>query len=289
MVQSVRPTGCPMPRRSHAFGLLLAALSLGLTGCSMNLATHEELVEKTFAAKPKPTVIVETFNGAIDVKVDGQALLLAKVRKRGSGATEDAAKADCANIEVTFEEEAGNTFRITAKRIGNSSWSGNSGAAVEILVPENAALELKTANGAVNANGAFRSLTTKSSNGAISAKGGSGIIDVQTSNGSVEVEATTADLLKMQSSNGRLRFVGSLGEGEHSMKTSNGSVNVQLPSETSFRLDASTSNGRVGCEFDLRKKEKERKSQLIGTVGTKPLATLTIKTSNGTVEIEKRD
>jgi hypothetical protein len=277
-----------MTLRLAIFSLLAGLWPLALAGCSLNLTTHEELVEKALAARPKPTVKVDTFNGAIDVKIDGQALVLAKVRKRGSGATAEAAKADCDKVEVVIEEEPGNAFHIFVRRAPGSTWSGNSGGSVELLVPEEAILDLKTSNGAIDVAGPSRSLSAKSSNGPLSAKGGSGIFDLQTSNGAIEVEATKADL-KAQSSNGRLRFVGSLAEGEHFLRTSNGSVNVQMPSDSSFKLDASTLNGRVKCEFDLGKTERERKTHLVGVAGQSPLAKLTIRTSNGTVEIEKRD
>lgn len=267
---------------------VLASLLVGFAGCSMPAFTHEELAEKTFAAKPKPTIYVETFNGQIDVKADGPALLLAKVWKRGSGGSEEAAKDDCENVEVAFEEEPGNVFRIVARRKDGSSWSGRSGARVELLVPVDATLNLKTSNGAVAVAGPTRGLTVKSSNGSLSAKGGKGLFDLQTSNGRVEVEAEEADL-KLKSSNGKLRFVGSLAAGEHTLQTSNGTIDVQLPSDASFKLDAVTSNGRVSCAFDLKSKEKERKSRLAGVVGDSPLATLTLKTSNGSVEVEKRD
>ncbi len=155
-------------------------------------------------------------------------------------------------------------------------------------MPEAAQLDLKTSNGAVTVNGATRRLVAKSSNGAMSAKGGSGLIDLKTSNGRIEVEAVKADL-KLQSSNGKLRFVGSLAEGEHAMQSSNGSIDVQLPADSSFKLDAVTSNGKVSCDFEMKSKEKERKSRLVGSVGSSPMSTLTLKTSNGSIDVEKKD
>lgn len=271
-----------MLRSAPFFALLLPCL----VGCHQ-LVSHEELVEESFATRAKPTVIVDTFNGAIDVKSEGQALLLAKVFKRGSGATPESARADCEQIEVSITEEPGNVFRIVAKR-PDGSWMPRGGARIEILVPVEATLELKSSNGTINVEGNPANITARTSNGAMHAKGGRGRRELKTSNGRIEVEAEQAEL-KLESSNGRLRFVGSLAAGNHLLASSNGSVDVQIPESSSFQLDASTSNGRIRSAFEFSKSEKSKRGRLAGTVGKNPEATLKITTSNGSIDIEGID
>lgn len=268
--------------RAAAPGVFLCLL---LAGCSAGHPfSHEETVEKTFATKAKPRVIVETFNGPVDVKVDGQALLLAKVIKKGTGITQEAAREDCGNIEVMFTEEQDNTYRIVAKR--TNGWQGRSGATVELVVPEQAELELKSSNGSIEVVGPAADLKARTSNGPITTKGGKGRRELYSSNGRIEVEADAAEL-KLDTSNGRIRFVGSLLAGEHLLDSSNGSITVILPATATFKVDASTSNGSIKSEFELSESSRAKRTRLIGSVGTNPTAELKIKTSNSSIDIEK--
>jgi hypothetical protein len=72
----------------------------------------EEAIAKSFQTKGLPRVVVETFNGAIDVATGANGIVKVKVIKNTGGTTEKAAKEDLKNMEVVMNQD-GDTIRIT--------------------------------------------------------------------------------------------------------------------------------------------------------------------------------
>jgi DUF4097 and DUF4098 domain-containing protein YvlB len=299
-----------MNRKLISVGLLLAVV-LALAACGptssaslgVNRATAEEVVSASFTAE-KPTIIVETFNGNIDITVSAGTAVKIDVTKRGSGDTADEAKADLKNIQVTMNQE-GSTVRVTAQRSDKRTDVGNSGASAKLTVPAGSILQLRTSNGKVTSSGEAAAVTVQSSNGAIDVRGAAGALDIktsngnitvgggsesialETSNGAIEVTTTKEVQITAASSNGGLRFSGPLAaNSKNVLRTDNGTIGVTLPAAASFTLDASTSNGKVASEFVV-KGDNPRDTEIKGTVGGNPQAALTLQTSNANIEIRK--
>ncbi|MDQ2997468.1 MAG: DUF4097 domain-containing protein [Chloroflexota bacterium] len=70
------------------------------------------------------------------------------------------------------------------------------------------------------------------------------------------------------------------------MNSISGDVNLQLPEESSFRLDASTVSGDISSEFELRDGQQANRN-LSGITGNGS-ATLTIGTTSGDISIDRR-
>jgi hypothetical protein len=289
--------------------LLVVALTLAACGptggvsLGVNRATSEEVVSGSFTAD-KPTIIVETFNGAIDVTVSAGTAVKVDVTKRGSGDTPDEAKADLKNIQVAMNQE-GSTVRVTAQRTDKRADIGNSGAAARLTVPAGSILQLRTSNGKITASGEAAAATAQSSNAAIDVRGVTGPLDLKTSNGSITVnggsetialetsngaiDATTTKEAQITatSSNGALSFSGPLSaSSKNVLRTDNATIAVTLPAAASFTLDASTSNGKITSGFAV-KGDNPSDTELKGTVGGDPQASLKLQTSNGNIDIRK--
>lgn len=292
--------------------VLLLAIVAALAACApttggvslgVNRATAEEAVSGSFSAE-KPTIIVETFNGSIDVTVGGGTTVKADVTKRGSGDTADEAKADLKNIQVTMNQE-GNTVRVTAQRSDKRTDVDNSGASARLTVPAGSILQLRTSNGKVTSSGDAAAVTVQSSNGAIdvrgatgalelktsnghiTANGGSETIVLETSNGAIDVTTTKAVQVTATSSNGALIFNGPLAaNSKNVLRTDNAQIMVTLPAAASFTLDASTSNGKITSGFAV-KGDNPRDTELKGAVGGDPQTSLKLQTSNADIEIRK--
>jgi RNA polymerase sigma factor (sigma-70 family) len=264
-------------------------------------ARAEEAMEGSFTTKGTARVVVETFNGLIDVQTGAAGTVAAKAVKSVLALTKEAAVEDLKNIDVQMKQE-GDTVRITAKPKGEQKLT-NRAAAVELRVPPGAGLDLRTSNGKVTVSGGTGdaavtssngrievkgskgALRLKTSNGGIRVEGGSGQLDLRTSNGPIDVKAAKAKV-SAHTTNGSIRFAGSLADGEHSFETSNGGVSVALPADARFHLDAQTSNGRVTCGFAHKKPEGKSKSRLQTTVGENPAVSLKLRTSNGNVAVQ---
>lgn len=284
--------------------LPVLVLLLGGCGFGANPFTAQEVVEKSFRTDEPTRVVVETFNGRIDVVTTTEKSVVAKVTKRAGGTSQEAAEEALQSIAVAMTKEA-DTIRISARITGQGVFSSR-GAAVELEVPAGSVLELRTNNGPISTTGMTGKVTAQSSNGAILVEGSRGELDLrtsngkitvdggqdrltlQTSNGKIEIKSPRA-LVSAHTSNGAIHFAGRLAEGEHSLRTSNGKIVLTLPDDAHFRVDAQTSNGKIISSFALNLPEITTKSHVRGVVGDDPATTVKMHTSNGNIEIQKKE
>jgi len=274
--------------------LVLAVSGLplvALTGCAAIMADRAKATateQRLFSVSAQPSVIIDTFNGSVTVKVNPENKVEAVVTKVGSGADQEAAEADLKNVSVDYTQE-GETVRITARRIGPKQF-GSSGASLDLKVPTRTVLSLTTRNGEISTEGIAGDLVAESSNGGLNVHGGKGKLDLKTSNGTIKVDAALANV-NAGTSNGDIHFVGTLAGGNHSLATSNGSVELKLPAETRFQFESSTSNGTVSNRFPglhttRGKTGSKNLAGLVGSGSAPPEINVRLETSNGSIAIE---
>jgi DUF4097 and DUF4098 domain-containing protein YvlB len=265
--------------------MALVAMTVVLSsGCLLDipLATAKKTLTEEFKTSDEPTIIVETFNGSIDVSPSNGGEVVVEVTKTASGIDEGTAEANLENVEVSMIQKE-NQVHISARKIDSHIQCG---ASVVISVPAAAQVKLKSSNGAIVSEGVHGSVEATSSNGKLEIIEGSGPLKLATSNGGVQIEATNAQI-DARSSNGRVDFRGTLADGEHRLKTSNGKIRISLPADSRFEFDGSTSNSRIECEFPITADGKARRTRLRGTVGDHPACKITASTSNGGIELRK--
>jgi F0F1-type ATP synthase epsilon subunit len=284
--------------------LMIVVLMLSACGVNIRLNpfTAEETVTQSFTTAAPPRIVVEMFNGGIDVVTGSDNTVKVDVIKRGGGISQAAAEDDLKNVEVTIAQD-GDTIRVTAKRADQRVELGNTGASASLRVPNGAILDLRTSNGPIGSSGPVGDVSAQTSNGPIAARGsigqlklstsngpitingGSGSIDVETSNGPIDVTADNAVVVG-RTSNGPFRFSGSLAQGRSEMRTSNGSIVVTLPANAQFVVNADTSNAKISSDFAVTA-QSFSDDRLRGAVGNDPGTTLELHTSNGPIEIRK--
>jgi DUF4097 and DUF4098 domain-containing protein YvlB len=232
-----------------------------------------------------PAIVVDTFNGSVEVTAGGAASVEVSWTKRGSSSESmEAAKADLANVAVTVASSPGEV-RVTAKRTDGRA-AHSSGARFSLVVPRGCPVTLVSSNGSLEVKGVGASVIAQTSNGRIAVEGGKGSLTLSTSNGRVEAGGE-AVVLDAKSSNGSVTFSGSLADGSQRARTSNGSIELTLPKDARFRLDADTSNGSVTSDFPLAETTGKDKSSLRGIVGTDPKASVVLETSNGSIHVRR--
>jgi DUF4097 and DUF4098 domain-containing protein YvlB len=166
-----------------------------------------------------------------------------------------------------------------------------------------AAVKAKTSNGAITVNKAKGPLdlhsdfgdirvdtpggevTAVTSNGKITVRGATGRLHATTAFGGLDLAADKA-VVTAKTSNGAIKFSGSLADGAHTFHNDFGEINVSLPADARFRLDAHTSFGEVTTGFAITPPRGKDRSQLKGTVGDNPAATVTLTTSNGRIRVQ---
>ena len=285
---------------------LLPIVVLLLAACGANIRidpfTAQETVTQSFTASAPPHLVVEMFNGAVDVTTGSDNTVKIDVVKRGGGVSQADAQDDLKNVQVTMTQD-GDTIRVVAKRTDQRVDIGNSGASAQLSVPNGAILDLRSSNGPITSSGAVGDvkaqtsngpivvrgsagqLDLNTSNGPITTNGGGGPINVETSNGSIDVTADKA-MITGRTSNGPIHFTGSLAQGHSELSTSNGDVVVTLPASAQFAVDAETSNAKISSDFAVTSQDFSD-NRLRGTVGSDPGATLRLQTSNGPITLHQ--
>lgn len=260
--------------------LLLVGSALG---CDLPLHRASETESDVFKTGANPKIVVETFNGSIDISNGHEDEVAVEVTKHASGFDQQSAELNLERIEVQMSAE-NDEVHVRIKRIGSSL--GNSGASVVIAAPPNASVELKSSNGYIVSEGMKASLEAKTSNAKIDVVEASGSIDVQSSNGPILIEADDAHV-EAKTSNAGIRFRGTLSDDDHELSTSNGPIRVALPADSQFKFKAETSNGGIDCDFDYEDDGSSKRRRKAGTVGDDPKFFLELSTSNSSIDIDK--
>ena len=261
-----------------------AGLFLLLAACGLSSHTAEEAGKQDVILSGPVALDLSTFNGSIEVVGGPPGTVRVAWTKRGSGETAPDAEADLKNVEVKVTEEPGRV-RIAARRTDDRAVSA-SGASFVVTAPAGTPVVLRSSNGAIKVRGVGAGVDATTRNGAVEVQGGGGKIDARSSNGSLKIDGRDVSV-RATTSNGSVAFFGSLADGQNVLSSSNGSIDAELDPASRFRLAAQTSNGSIRCEFALDPGAKIDKREVEGTVGANATASLTLKTSNGTIGIRR--
>jgi len=130
--------------------------------------------------------------------------------------------------------------------------------------------------------------TGRTVNGHVIAEGLTAIAQAYTVNGSITLETTSWG--NASTVNGSI--TASLGRtdwtGEKEFSTVNGGISLDLPSEASLDVDASTVNGAMSTEFPLTIKGRWGPRRMSGVIGQGGRS-LSLSTVNGGLELKKRN
>jgi DUF4097 and DUF4098 domain-containing protein YvlB len=174
-----------------------------------------------------------------------------------------------------------------------------------LLVPRGAQVRVATGNGAVSVEGVGGEVTASTGNGRVKVLNTDGAVRVSTGNGDVEVrEAKGA--VRVSTGNGRVTVSTAQGPVEArsgngdidvrmtalrpsedmTFSTGSGDVRVTLPTDYNGELDASTGNGAISSDFDLKVEGRMSPRRVRATIGTGG-ARLRLATGNGGLELRK--
>lgn len=248
----------------------------------------EDQVSRAFTVAKTPNVVVEVFNGAVEVTKGETGKVEGVVEVWATADDEPTAEAALKMVKVAMVQE-GDTIRVTARRApGASPRSSGTGAAAKIQVPDGAAVQIKTDNGPISVRGVEGPVNAHSVNGRIEVKDGTGIVALGTNNGPIRCEASDA-VVTADSSNGEINFEGSLAKGASTFGSGNGKITLRLPDRQSFRVDAQTGNGKISTDFDVNRasNNSSKSKRLVGTVGENPEVNIKVRSGNGSIRIEE--
>lgn len=302
------------------FALLLIA-SVMFAGCEVNLNTEglSSRETRTFTVSGRPDVVLDTFDGAIELHSWDRPEVEVEIEKRAM----EQALLDDIRIDA---QQNGNTVTVKVTGPRRSEFRGvtvgvhiSPTARLRVAVPRSSNVKASSADGSIRAEAVDGTLilTTadgsvsgtrlaghiqiRSGDGSIRLDNASGILDLETVDGSIGLDGRPS-VLKARTGDGAIRAQiepDSAMTDNWELTTTDGSITLVLPGAFNAELDAETSDGVVRTSHPLldesgsrladgedREERRERRRQLRSTLGEGGRL-LRIRTGDGSIRIER--
>lgn len=292
--------------------LLLSALALTAVHTTLadaQLVGRDETVYTWRGTIPSGgQFTIRNFNGPIDVRPasGNTAELRAEKRLRGGGDVRDVGfeirTSSNGDVEICSTQNEDTCY---GDRRNHDGWRRQVTVAMTVLVPRGVRVKLATGNGAVSVEGAGSDVQASTGNGRVRivetggqvrASTGNGDVEVRNAKGRVNVSTGNGDVavvtvegpVEVSSGNGDIDVRMSALRAAESMafSTGSGDVLLTLPANYNGELDASTGNGSIRSDFDLKIKGQLNPRHIRATIGNGG-PTLRMSTGNGQFEIRK--
>jgi DUF4097 and DUF4098 domain-containing protein YvlB len=261
-------------------------------------------VERHFTVKGRPVVVIQNIaDGRIEVKS----------WKNLEVVVSGARTSDKIGIDM---EQVGDRIDVTTNVLDNTAQPPETQANLQLTVPEETELQLKTQTGLIYVEQVTGDMTLESVAGDIHLKEVSGYIIVTTTGGSLvctqcagklkfDSVSGSAQILQpgltnvnLHTTTGNILFDGDfVRTGLYSMKSGKGLVEVRFSGNDSFDLNAQTATGTVDNQaaaylkpdsHGVKHLASKFTKGLFGTVG-QGLAKVELSSYSGTIRILKRD
>lgn len=300
--------------------LLIAASTL-LAACEVNLNTEglSARETKTFAVKGVPEVVLDTFDGAIELHSWDRPEVEVEIEKRAM----EQALIDEIKIEA---RQQGDVITVTVTGPTRTEFRGvtigmhiSPTARLRVAVPRTSNIRAKSGDGSIRAEAIEGRIALTTADGSVTATRLGGEIEIRTGDGSIRLDHATGKLdletedgsigleasptvLKARTGDGSIRAMiepDTVMAENWDLTTSDGSVMLTLPGLFSAEIDAETSDGSVRSSHPLledardRRGEgedgddrRERRRTLRAKMGDGG-KTLRVRTGDGTIRIER--
>lgn len=261
-------------------------------------------LEKHFAVKARPVVVIHNVaNGRIEVKSSRNAQV-------------DISASQLSN-KIGFQmEQVGDRIDVTANILDSAAQPLELEADLQLTVPEETELQLKTETGLIYVEQVMGDMTLESVKGDVHLKEVSGYIIIRTTEGSLVCTQCAGKLdfksisggaqllqpalnnVSIFTTSGNILFDGDfIRTGLYTMKSGKGLVEVRFSGADSFDLNAQTTLGTVDNRaaaflkpdsHGIKRLASKFTKGFFGTVG-QGLAKVELSSYSGTIRILKRD
>jgi hypothetical protein len=298
----------------HGRSLLIAAAVLAVAGCEVNL-NSEGIVSretKTFTVSGQPEVLVETFNGAIEIHSWDRSEVEIEVEKRAMEQT-------LVDDMKIVAEQQGNKIVLKVTSPGRYESRGiqigvnfSPSARLRIALPRRSQIDAKSNDGSITVEDVTGKVTLNTGDGSVRATRVSGEVLVRSGDGGIRMDAVEGKLdletddgsitgevrptaLRAHTGDGSIRLEllnDSKMDADWDVQTSDGSVVLTLPGDFAAELDAESRDGAVRSTHPAIKSEtregesrEERRRSLRATLGGGGKI-LRVRTGDGSIRIE---
>jgi hypothetical protein len=221
-------------------------LAVVMTACSGLNRVEEKSTESVIVTRPS-RVVVETFNGNIEVITGTDDKVAVEVTKYTGAGQGDALK----YIQFSISQDA-QTVTVKAQWPADAPTNLNlTGADLKVSVPEGSPVQAVVGNGNIT----YRGTPSEGNYG-------------------------------FKVGNGQIIYAATLGQGKYDLGVGNGSIELQLPADAQFSIDASVGNGNIANEYPVTDTAPDQRV-LKDTIGSHPQASLTATVGNGSVQVQR--
>jgi hypothetical protein len=299
--------------RFRGFIALLALVAAPVLAGGQTLLGRSDSIFTWRGALPTGALLtVRNHNGPIDVRPasGSEVELRAEKRTRSGNLTDvafDISTGSRGDVTICSTFRGNDPCDEGDRRSWNSDddWRRNVTVVMTVLVPRGAQVRVATGNGAVSVERVGGEVSASTGNGRVSVLNTDGAVRVSTGNGDVQVrEAKGA--VRVSTGNGRVTVSTAQGPVEArsgngdidvrmtalrpnedmTFSTGSGDVRVTLPTGFNGELDATTGNGTISSDFDLKVEGRMSPRRVRATIGTGG-ARLRLATGNGGLELRK--
>lgn len=287
MTMTCSPRTVRAAAAAKLLGIGFAALaSLVIAGCAAaGGPVHSRDASAQLVIDASDTVRIELENGPVRLTRSSRAGL--RVGAELGSDREDRAEAAAISIE------RGSDGIVTVGADFPGGWSSrlNDTAELDVELPDVAAIEVVTADGAVALRGFGCVVSVRTTNGGVTIRDHAGPLRVRTTNGAIGARGVGGPVV-LETSNGAIALILDGSPGPIDVQTTNGAVTLAVDDRFRGTLSLSTSNGGVGVK-NLSRVGGEILSVTprSATVrfGGEDQPASTVRTSNGAVELRAAD
>jgi hypothetical protein len=234
-----------MSKRFSAISLFsVLCLAVVMTACSGTARIEEQSHETVIVTRPS-RVVVETFNGNIEVVTGADDKVAVEVTKYIGAGQGDALKA----IQFSISQDA-QTVTVKAQWPADAPTNLNlAGTDLKVSIPAGSPVQAVVGNGNVTYRGTP----------------GEGEYSFKVGNGDIIYQAA-------------------VGPGKINLGVGNGSIGLQLPAEAQFNIDARVGNGRITNDYPVTDTTADERA-LKGAVGSHPQTSIIATVGNGNITV----
>jgi len=239
-------------------------------------ARKEKTVKKEVDFISGGAVSVKTVNGSIDVQSWNRKSVSVVADIRVKAKSMQRAEEMMSRVKINVDKN-GDRLYITAdypkRHNGLLDWVFGKSVSVsvsfDVNVPEKCDLRLRTTNGSIEAEDIVGDTQIESTNGAVQCSGLRGSVYGHTVNGGLRIHAVPEN-----------------DSDEVELETVNGAIKLVLPADVRAYVDASTVNGGISSDFDIKVTGKFNNKRARGRINGGG-SDIQISTVNGGISIRK--
>lgn len=259
---------------------ILTMICLGIVSLGASTLVRADDWAKKYKVTGKAEVRVETSDGNVNVRTSDNNAIDARVATTGWSIGPEGVK--------VIERQTGNRLELEV-HLPHFNWNfGNRSVRIDLTVPHESDLDIRTSDGNVSAEGVKGELRLSTSDGNIRATSLEGTLNASTSDGNVTADGRF-DRLSLKSGDGRIDAKvnpGSKMAEDWYVRSGDGDVTMRLPSNFAADLSLHTGDGHIQLGFPLTVTGAMRESDIHGKLNGGG-QTLSVHTGDGSIHLEK--